>query len=1560
MMNRILPDVSVDSQSGGARAVRAELPPPARRERTGRLAVSFAQQRLWFLAQMEGGSRAHHIPLYLILQGDLDRITLRRALGRVIERHEALRTTFAQIDGEAFPQIASVEDSRFHLVEYDLRQHGNAQVELDRLVAEEAGTSFNLEVGPLIRGRLIRRSQDEHILLITMHHMVSDGWSAGILQKELTVLYGAFLRNEADPVPQLGLQYADYAEWQRKWIQGDILRQQADYWANTLTGAPGLLELPRDHARQAQQNFAGAFQELILDAELTAGLKALSRRHRTTLFMTLLAGWAALLARLSGGQDVVTGTPVANRGYTEIEGLIGCFVNTLVLRLDLSGSPTVGGLLERVKAQVLAAQRNQDIPFEQVVERMQPVRSLASSPLFQVMFSWLNYPRNTASTLAPGLTQALFRGLPHTTAMFDLTLFLQEEGGEIVGGLEYATSLFERSTMERYVGYFRTLLEAMAADDAQVVDRLPILSAGERHRVLYEWTDTLTEYPSGKCVYELFEEQAATSPDAFAAVFEDDSLSYAELNARANRLAHYFRMRGMKPDARVAICVERGLEMIVALLAVLKAGGAYVPLDPGYPVERLRYMLEDSGPVALLTQGHLLELFTGISDTLPVIDLNDGAIEWGRLPESNPDRDSIGLTTSHLAYVIYTSGSTGNPKGVAIEHGSLTNLICSMQQSPGISATDTLLAVTTFAFDIAALEIYLPLTKGARIIVASREASADGALLMRQLERGVTLMQATPTSWRMLLEAGWKGASNLKVLCGGEALSLSLARSLTERSSSSWNMYGPTETTIWSVIKDVTHIQDVSSIGRPIANTRVYILDAHGEPVPLGVAGELYIGGAGVARGYLNRPELTAERFLKDPFAADAAARMYRTGDLARWLGDSNIEFLGRNDFQVKIRGFRIELGEIEARLAEHPAVHEAVVIAREDTPGDQRLVAYYTASGTGDSELDPLSVESLRAHLSEKLPEYMVPAAYVRLEFLPRTPNGKLDRKALPAPDGDAYAVRGYEAPRGEIETQLAQIWADLLKLGKIGRYDNFFELGGHSLLAVRVVTRLQQALRLEVAMRDLFAHPVLADLARSLETAAHSVLPLIAHCERGKKLPLSFAQQRLWFLAQMEGVGHAYHISTGLHLRGELNHAALRCALDRIVARHEALRTTFPFIDGEPVQQIADSGKSRFRLIEHDLRQHRERQAELDRITGIEGVTCFDLETGPLIRGRLIRLAEDEHALLITMHHIVSDAWSMGLLVNELSALYGAFLQGKDDPLPELEIQYADYAVWQRKWIQGAILQRQAAYWKTNLSEAPALLEVPGDHPRPPQQSYAGSFAELVLDEQLTVGLKQLSRRHGATLYMTLLAGWAGLLARLSGQLDLVIGSPAANRGRAEIENLIGVFVNTLAIRLDLSGSPTVSELLVRTKAQALAAQQHQDIPFEQVVELAHPVRNLAHSPVFQGMFVWQNKSEGSLQLPGLTLHPLPLSPHRVAKFDLTLFLQEAGQSITGGIEYATALFERATVERYLGYLRTLLEAMVADDTQPFDRLPMLGSSELHRVLYQWNETSPGLASD
>ncbi len=1555
----VLKDFSayVDQLTGPAPL--ATLRPIVPTSRSGDLPLSFAQQRLWFLGQMEGGSAAYHIPLGLRLKGELNRTALRGALDRIVVRHEALRTSFAFHEGEPVQEIGGVEGSSFRLLEHDLRGHTDVEAELAVLGELEAGAPFDLEAGPLIRGRLIGLAEDEHVLLITMHHIISDGWSMGVLVRELKALYGAFMGGEADPLPELEIQYADYAVWQRQWIEGEILQEQAAYWKSTLAGAPALLELPADHARPVQQDFAGGSVELVLDERLTAGLKDLSRRHGTTLYMTLLAGWAILLARLSGQQDVVVGSPVANRGRAEIENLIGFFVNTLALRLDLSGFPSVSELLKQTKAQSLAAQRHQDIPFEQVVELAQPVRSLAHSPLFQVMFAWQNAAE--ARLELPGLEVQPLASASYRVAKFDLTLSLQEVGERIVGGLGYATALYERSTLERYREYFLRLVEAMAADDGQAIDRLPMLGEGERDRVLYEWNQTGTAFPADKCVHELFEEQVRRSPEATAVVLEEEELSYGELNARANRLAHYLRESGVKPDERVAICVERGFEMIVGLLAVLKAGGGYVPLDPAYPEERLQYMLEDSAPVVLLTQRHLEDRFSGIG--VPVLDVNASAA-WQSFPESNPEAEAVGLTSSHLAYVIYTSGSTGQPKGVMVEHRGLCNISLTQSRELKVEPSSRILQFASFSFDACAWETLMALCQGAALYLLPQKCLVAGDKLIETAARdGITHATLPPTVLAGVSERAHAGSLRV-LMVGGEAVPDWIA----ER----WgggrqliNVYGPTETTICTAMhRCVAEESGKPPIGRPIANTRIYILDSNREPVPVGVVGEMYVGGVGVARGYLKQPELTAERFVADPFVEEAGARMYRTGDLGRWLADGNIEFLGRNDEQVKIRGFRIELGEIEARLCEHPEVREAVVLAREDTAGEKRLVAYYTcresSGGVSESSGESVGAERLRAHLSAVLPDYMVPAAYVRMESLPLTPNGKLDRKALPAPEQEAYAVRGYEEPQGEMETKLAEVWAEVLQLEKVGRHDNFFALGGHSLLAVRVVSRLQQVLSVELAVRDLFAHPELADLARHLQGAAHAELSRIMPAQRSGRLPLSFAQQRLWFLAQMEGGSAAYHIPFGLHLKGDLNRTALGRALDRIVVRHEVLRTTFAFHDGEPVQEIGAVEQSSFGLIEHDLRGHNDVAAELAAISELEAGAPFDLAAGPLIRGRLIRLAEDEHVLLVTMHHIVSDGWSMGVLVSELKALYGAFLRGEADPLPELEIQYADYAVWQRQWIEGEILQQQAAYWKTTLAGAPALLELPTDHTRPVQQDFAGGFVELVLDEQLTAGLKDLSRRHGTTLYMTLLAGWAILLARLSGQQDVVIGSPVANRGRAEIENLIGFFVNTLVLRLDLSGSPSVSELLQQTKAQSLAVQRHQDIPFEQVVELVQPVRSLAHSPLFQVMFAWQNATDARLELPGLEVQPLASASYRVAKFDMTLSLQAAGDTIGGVIEYASALFEAASVHRYIGYFLALLKAMVADDAQTIDRLPMLSEGERDRVLYEWNDTGTAFPAD
>ncbi|HKT50848.1 MAG TPA: amino acid adenylation domain-containing protein, partial [Candidatus Angelobacter sp.] len=1508
------------------------------------LPLSFAQERLWFLAQIDG-SKAYQNLHGLQFRGELDRTALRRALNQIVVRHEVLRTVFALVDGKPLQRIANERDSRFHLTEHDLREYDGATAELDRLISEEASTPIDLQAGPLIRGRLIRQGNEEYVLLITIHHIVSDAWSFGLFSKELSALYGAYVRGEEDGLPKLEIQYADYAVWQRKRMEGDVPGKQAEYWKRALAGAPEVLQLPTDHVRPEQQSYSGAAVTLMLDEELTAGLRGLSRKHKTTLYMTVLAGWAALLARLSGQDEVVIGTPAANRNRVEIERLIGFFVNTLALRLGVSDSSDVGTLLAHVKSQAVAAQEHQGFPFEQVVEIVRPPRSLAHNPVFQVMFAWQNAPKGTINLA--GLQVSPFTAVPHNISKFDLTLLLQEEGNQIVGELEYATALYERPTIERYLGYFRTLLGAMVADDSQKVDRLPMLPQEERKQLLYEWNATEVEYPRDKCVHELFEEQVERRPGAVAVVYESEQLSYGELNRRANRLAHYLRSLGVKPDTLVAVCVDRSLEMIVGLLAVMKAGGAYVPLDPAYPGERLRYMVEDSVPEVLLTQGHLREQMRGVKRELAVIDLSDPGVGLQEWPETNLEKAGVGLTSEHLAYVIYTSGSTGTPKGVMVAHRGVTNFLQSMRREPGIEKDDVLLATTRLSFDIAALELYLPLTMGAQLRIRGGEVNLDAVHVSKEIKRDVTMMQATPANWRMLLDAGLEGTERLKVLCGGEALNVDLARTLASRSDSAWNLYGPTETTIWSSVEQLEKDLSGVSIGRPIANTQIYIFDRHGEPVPIGVAGEIHIGGAGVARGYLNRPELTGDRFVPDPFSNEPGARMYRTGDLGRRLADGNIEFLGRNDFQVKIRGFRIELGEIEARLREHEEVQQAVVLAREDTPGDKRLVAYYTTR-----EQNSVGAQKLRAHVATKLPEYMVPAAYVKLESLPLTPNGKLDRKALPAPEGDAYVMRQYEAPQGTTEELLAGIWAKLLNLKRVGRHDNFFDLGGHSLLAVRVIARVREALKVEVAIKDLFARPVLQDFSSALAVAAPAELPAISRVPRGEWIPLSPAQQRLWFLAQMEGASQAYHIPMGLQLKGGLDRAALRKALDRIVARHEVLRTIFAFVEGEPVQQIAPAEKSRFHLVEHDLRGRSDAREELKRLAAEESSASFDLQAGPLIRGRLIRLADEEDALLITMHHIVSDGWSLGVFTNELSTLYGTFVRGEADPLPELKIQYADYAVWQRKWLEGEVLGKQAEYWKRTLAGAPEVLQLPTDHVRPEQQSYSGAAARLVLDEELTAELKGLSRKHKTTLYMTVLAGWAALLARLSGQDEVVIGTPAANRNRVEIEGLIGFFVNTLALRLGAGGTAMVGELLERVKGQVLAAQEHQDLPFEQVVEIVRPPRSLAHNPVFQVMFTWLTP-KGMIDLAGLQVSPFIAGPHDISKFDLMPVLREEVNQIVGVVEYATALYEQSTIERYIGYFRTLLGSMVADDTQTLDRLPMLSQEERQQLLYEWNAT-------
>ncbi|MCD0265020.1 amino acid adenylation domain-containing protein, partial [Xanthomonas melonis] len=972
--------------------------------------VSFAQQRLWFLSQIEVVSQAYHICGGLRLHGALERQALQRALDRIVARHASLRTSFVQIDGQLLQQVAA-DDRGFALVAHDLRNVPERESVLEHLLAEAARAPFVLENGPLIRGVLVQLADTESALFVSMHHIVSDGWSMGILIDELNVLYRAFSRGEADPLAPLPIQYADYASWQRQWLAGDVLQQQAAYWREALSGAPVLLELPTDHPRPAQQEHAGAMLEVVIDQQQTQALKALSQRHGLTLYMTLLASWAMLLSRLSGQDDVVIGSPVANRGRSETEGLIGFFVNTVALRVDVSGSPTLAQLLASVKERALQSQAHQDIPFEQVVELVQPPRSLAHTPLFQVMFAWQNTPQGV---LDLGDVQASRMGIASESAQFDLSLSLAESAGQIVGSLIYATALFERATLRRWMEHWRHLLDAMLAEDAdeRPVDRLSLWNEVQQQQVLLELNASAADYPRSACIHELFEAQVVRSPAAIAVMQGGRSLSYGELNAQANRLARYLHEVGVRPDDRVAICVQRDTGIVVALLAVLKCGGAYVPLDPAYPAERLTYMLEDSAPVAVIAQTATSTLLPMMS--VPVINLDMPC--WHSYEASN--LSISGLSSAHLAYVIYTSGSTGRPKGVMIEHRNTVNLLAWAHRSFAPSVLAKTLFSTSLNFDLSVYECFVPLTCGGAIDVV------DTLLALQAAPHDVTLINTVPSALKAVLESSGLSDSVHTVNVAGEPLKRRLVEDLFAKTHVRrvCNLYGPSETTTYSSWVAMERDDGfVAHIGKPVANTQFYMLDNYRQPVPIGVIGEMYIGGAGVARGYLNQDALTDERFLADPFSADPMARMYRSGDLGRWRADGTIEFLGRNDHQVKIRGFRIELGEIEARLSAHAQVDECVVVALEADGGDTRLVAYWVGTEMRDERGDVLV---LRDWLAAVLPDYMIPAAYVHLEALPLTPNGKLDRKALPAPDGTAYAVQAYAPPQGEVEVLLAEIW--------------------------------------------------------------------------------------------------------------------------------------------------------------------------------------------------------------------------------------------------------------------------------------------------------------------------------------------------------------------------------------------------------------------------------------------------------------------------------------------------------------------------------------------------------
>jgi amino acid adenylation domain-containing protein len=1411
---------------------------------------------------------------------------------------------------------------------------------------QAARQPFDLEQGPLLRVRLFSRSVHDQILIVSVHQLVADAWSLVVLVAELGALYAGQTLGETVALEPPTVDYADFIRRQQAMLAGPDGEQLWAYWQQQLRGDLPALNLPTDHPRPPIPTYRGTLHSFTIGHEVTRALANLSEAYDATLDITVLAAFQVLLCRYTGQTDLVLGVATTGRDRAGLAEAVGVFADRVVLRATLAGTSVCSTFLAQTRETVRAALRHQDYPFALLAERLHGASDSSAPPLVQVLFTFQQTP------------QADFAGMPLESIALDewpiqhdLSLLVTQGQDELVVCLHYNRDLFEPPTIHRMADHFQRLLASIVAHPDGRIAEFALLSAAERQQILIDWNATSQPYADQRCIHELFEAQVSARPNATAVCFGDACLTYAELNRRANQLAHALQRQGVGPEVLVGICMERSLELIVGMLGVFKAGGAYVPLDPHYPRERLAYMLEDAQAPVLLTQQHLVQILP--ADGARIVCLDS---DWPLIAQERSENLVSAVFAHNLAYVIYTSGSTGRPKGVLVHHQGLCNLAQSEIQVNNARPDSRVLQFSSISFDASIDEIWTALVSGATLYLAPPQVLLGSALANLLRDQAITIALLPPSATASMPPTDLPLLQTINV--GGEACTADIV--------TRWapgrrfvNAYGLTETTVCATVAYCEDDGRRPSIGRPTANMQIYLLDAQLQPVPIGVPAEMYIGGAGLARGYRNRPDLTAERFIPNPFSDSTQGaggeRLYKTGDLARYLPDGSIDYLGRIDHQVKIRGYRIELGEIEGVLTRHPEVRETVVLAREDPPGNTRLVAYIVPQpGALPAPKD------LRGFLKAELPEYMVPAAFVLLESFPLTPNDKIDRKALPAPDPAQFMEsRDVVAPRTPTEELLASIWASTLGLPQIGIHDHFFELGGHSLLATQVLSRIRETLRVELSLHSFFAAPTVADLAALVESAgrmSQGALTTIPRAERPDDLPLSFAQRRLWFLDQLEPNSPAYNIAMAMHLAGALDVAALRESLNIIVQRHEALRTSFAARDGDPVQVIAPTMSLPLPVCDLQALPVAQREAEIQRLVNAAAQQPFDLAQGPLIRAGVVRLGPEAHVLMLTLHHIVADGWSLGVLFAELATVYPALVdratEDLADRLPELPIQYADYALWQQTWLRDAALDNQLAYWRQQLDGAPTVLHLPTDRPRPPVQTFHGARHTLKLSRRVIDSLTAFNQREGVTLFMTLFAAFQALLYRYTGQDDLVVGAPIANRTRTETEPLIGFFVNTLALRTDLSGNPTFHELLGRVREVALSAYAHQDLPFEHLVQALQPERNVSHTPLIQVLFVLQNTPLAALDLPGLTITPIEDDGSSV-KFDLTLEVTDALDGLDAIFKYNTDLFDAATIVRMAGHFQTLLEAALSDSRLCLGDLPMLTAAECQQMLGDWNAT-------
>lgn len=1501
--------------------------------------LSFAQQRLWFLNQLEPESAAYNVPAAVELSGSLSITALEKSINEIINRHEILRTVFRVIDSVPVQIVLPFSHRELNITDFsNINESENRKKTLE-IITKEKNHIFDLSSGPLFIYHLYKISENTYILFFLMHHIITDGWSVEILIHELDKFYDSFIRNAPAELPKLAIQYADFSVWQKKWMDGEIKQKQLEYWKKKLNNIPASMELPGEKLSKTEGDVKCIERSLYLPVRYLTDLKKLSAREGTTTYMVFLAILKILLYRHTYQKDICIGTPVANRNRSEIEPLMGFFVNTLVMRSVIAENVSFNDFLNDVKRTAIEAFANQDLPFDKLVEELNAGRN--KSPLFRVMYA---YQSSLKSHLALSDLKIIPLEIESDSTKYDLTFSVTEDPDSgITVSFIYMNNLFSQETIDTLLKHFHVLTDSIISNPGEKICSLSLFTEKELEKILYEWNKCAAPQSEPKPFHRLFEEQVNKTPRSFAVIADTKQMTYSELNSHANMLAHYLMKRGIGQESIVGICLGRSVDLVVAILAVIKAGGTYLPFDPVYPKDRIDYILKDAGVKMLITEESILaELPENLSNMI-CIDR-----DWNEILFESDENPGMDIPVQSAVYIIYTSGSTGKPKGTVIQHNEVYNLYLSLKQHIYSVYNREFMRVSLNAsvmFDASVQQIIM-LLSGYTLYLIPEEIKRDPYGLRNYIIRNrIDVLDCVPTQLKMLLETDlFRGDSirPLIVLPGGEAIDENMWKKLNRiEGTDFYNMYGPTECTVDTVMCRIKNHPEIPSIGKPLSNTQAYILDSSLNIVPVGTPGELYIGGAQVGRGYLNRPDLTAEKFIPDPFSLKKGGRLYKTGDLARYNYDGTIEYLGRIDNQVKIRGYRIELGEIESVLMKCSGVKEALIVLKEDHT--DKYLAGYIVSKNGNA----LNIPELKETLRKDLPVYMIPSVIMQLNSMPLLPNGKIDRKSLPEPicaeKDDQEIIFRELTPTEEI---VSGIIAGILNRNSIGLNDDIFELGVHSLLATKIVSRLRSIFRMDLELKAIFDNPTVGTLSRQIDILksnnAGIVETKINTISREEPLPLSFAQERLWFLDQLEPGSTLYNVPEAFRISADLDIGILERSINDIIKRHEILRTTFVTVKGKPYQTITSEFNINVPVIDIQYAEENEQEDRIRELIIAEIQKPFSLEHLPLFRTLLIKISGNQYVLIMTFHHIITDGWSSKILLNELLKIYSHYKQEKDAAIPELKIQYADYAFWQRKYFSEEIAGIHLDYWTQKLKGSLPNLELPVDKPRPDVQSKNGSSLTFDLSKELYEGIRRINRDYNTTLFMSLLSVFQVLLFRYTRQSDILIGTPIANRNRSDIEDLIGFFVNTLVIRGSLSGEMKFTDLLSQTKENLLEAYMHQDMPFEKLVDSLQPERSINQSPLFQVMFTLQNlQPEMNFSEYGIDVHPIEI-PSSTSKFDIILSVVEEKENLRVSFEFNTDLFNKETIQNMFKHYRRIIECIIKTPELRLAGIPLLAEEE------------------